>query len=87
MENDLKKRHQSDFCKRNRDYGTAASAQGSAWIPAYSIKPGTVFSKDGQLSAVIHKTINDQKATVNLPVTVSFLESGTARVTIDEEKR
>ncbi|KAM0332416.1 hypothetical protein ACHAQA_002696 [Verticillium albo-atrum] len=86
-ENDFKKCHQSGFCKRNRNYANAASSQGSAWESPYWIVPDTVSLKDGQLSAVILKTINDQRATVNLPVTVSFLESGTARVTIDEEKR
>ncbi|KAH6691335.1 neutral alpha-glucosidase AB [Plectosphaerella plurivora] len=86
-ENDFKKCHQSGFCKRNRDYADSASAQGSSWVAPYSINPDTVSLKDGQLSAVILKTINDKKETVNLPVTVSFLESGTARVTIDEERR
>jgi alpha 1,3-glucosidase len=38
------------------------------------------------LTGVILKTVNgDEK--VSLPVTISFLESGTARVTIDEDKR
>jgi alpha 1,3-glucosidase len=38
------------------------------------------------LTGIILKTVNaDEK--VRLPVTISFLESGSARVTIDEEKR
>jgi len=43
--------------------------------------------KDGQFQATILKTINDKGETIRLPLTVSFLESGTARVTVDEEKR
>lgn len=43
--------------------------------------------KDGQLQAIIVKTINSKGDTVRLPLTVSFLQSGTARVTVDEEKR
>lgn len=36
---------------------------------------------------MIIKTINDAGETRNFPLTVSFLESGVARVTVDEEKR
>jgi alpha 1,3-glucosidase len=43
--------------------------------------------KDGQLQGTILKTINDNGETVRLPITISFLESGSARVQIDEEKR
>ncbi|PCD22025.1 hypothetical protein AU210_015827 [Fusarium oxysporum f. sp. radicis-cucumerinum] len=86
-ENDFKKCHQSGFCKRNRHYADRASAQGPKWVAPYNIKPETVSLKDGQLSAVILKTISDQKETVSLPITISFLESGTARVTVDEEVR
>ncbi|KAK7959157.1 glucosidase ii alpha subunit [Apiospora aurea] len=43
--------------------------------------------KDGQFEATILKTVDEQGSTVNLPLTVSFLKSGTARVTVDEEKR
>lgn len=43
--------------------------------------------KNGQFQATILKTINDQGETARLPVTVSFLKNGAARVTVDEEKR
>lgn len=49
--------------------------------------PETGSIKDGQFQAVILKTINDQGETVRLPLTVSFTQSGVARVTVDEEKR
>lgn len=43
---------------------------------------------DGSLTGVVLKTINEtSRETVRLPLTVSFLESGVARVTLDEEKR
>lgn len=86
-ENDFKKCTQSGFCKRNRAYADNAVAQGSSWEPPYKILPEQASFKDGQLQAPILKTIDDQGTTVRLPVTVSFLKSGTARVTVDEEQR
>ncbi|TDZ39986.1 Glucosidase 2 subunit alpha [Colletotrichum spinosum] len=86
-ENDFKKCHQSGFCKRNRDYADNADSLGSNWAAPYNILPDSAKFSDGQLQAVILKTINDNKETVRLPITVSFLESGTARVSVDEEKR
>ena len=43
--------------------------------------------KDGQLQAVILKTLSANGETARFPITVSFLKSGAARVAIDEEKR
>ncbi|RYO93830.1 hypothetical protein DL766_005084 [Monosporascus sp. MC13-8B] len=86
-EHDFKKCHQSGFCKRNRAYADHVLAQGSSWQPPYKILSEKASFKDGQLQADILKTIDEQGATVRLPVTVSFLRSGTARVTIDEQKR
>ncbi|KZL87529.1 glycosyl hydrolase family 31 [Colletotrichum incanum] len=86
-ENDFKKCHQSGFCKRNREYADNAVSQAATWAAPYNILPDSASFKDGQLQAVILKTINDAQETVRLPITVSFLESGTARVSVDEEKR
>lgn len=86
-EHDFKKCDQSGFCKRNRAYADNAIAQSSTWNSPYNVIPSTVTFKDGQLHAVIDKTINAQGETVRLPITVSFLKSGVARVTVDEEKR
>ncbi|KAH6693070.1 neutral alpha-glucosidase AB, partial [Verticillium dahliae] len=86
-EHDFKKCHQSGFCKRNRDYADSINSKGSAWTAPYDILPESSSFQDGQLEAIILKTINDEKDTVRLPITISFLESGTARVTVDEERR
>jgi alpha 1,3-glucosidase len=85
-EHDFKKCHQSGFCSRNRAFADHALAS-SAWESPYIVAPGSGSFKDGQYQAVILKTINDAGETVRLPLTVSFHESGTARVTVDEEKR
>ncbi|KAJ6110388.1 hypothetical protein N7486_002623 [Penicillium sp. IBT 16267x] len=77
---------QSGFCKRNRALADDASAQGTSWSSPYELDPTTVQFEDGQLTGVLIKTTttNDK---VRLPVTVSFLESGAARVIVDEETR
>ncbi|KAI0123932.1 glycoside hydrolase family 31 protein [Xylariales sp. AK1849] len=86
-ENDFKKCHQSGFCKRNRAYADHAIGQGSSWQAPYKISSEKASFKGGQFQATVLKAIDEQGTTVNLPITVSFQKSGTARVTIDEEKR
>ncbi|KAH7033492.1 family 31 glycosyl hydrolase [Microdochium trichocladiopsis] len=86
-ENDFKKCEQSGFCKRNRAYADNVASHGSAWASPYKVLPEQVSFKDGSLNAIVLKAIDDQGATVELPLTVSFLKSGTARVTVDEKLR
>ncbi|PQE23768.1 glucosidase II alpha subunit protein [Rutstroemia sp. NJR-2017a BBW] len=78
---------QSGFCKRNRAYADKATAAGKSWEIPYRIAPDSLSWKNGQLEGSILKSINADGETVRLPITISFLESGSARVTIDEEKR
>ncbi|KAK3325593.1 glycosyl hydrolases family 31-domain-containing protein [Apodospora peruviana] len=85
-EHDFKKCDQSGFCKRNRAFADHALGSGH-WQSPYNILPETKSFKDGQFHATILKTINNNGDAVKLPLTISFLESGTARVTVDEEKR
>ncbi|KAH7192012.1 glycosyl hydrolases family 31-domain-containing protein [Fusarium flagelliforme] len=86
-ENDFKKCNQSGFCKRNRAYADTALAQGSNWKTPYEITADSVTFENGKLEAMVVKTINANGDTVRLPLTISFLMSGSARVTMDEEKR
>ncbi|KFA77781.1 hypothetical protein S40288_00500 [Stachybotrys chartarum IBT 40288] len=86
-EHDFKKCHQSGFCKRNRDFADNAISESSTWISPYNVLPDSAAFQDGQLQATILKTINSNGETVRLPLTFSFLKSGLARVTLDEEKR
>jgi len=51
------------------------------------LDPASLTFKDGQLDAVVLKTLKEGEEKVRLPLTVTFLESGVARVTLDEEKR
>ena len=77
---------QSGFCKRNRAYADEATSKGSSWTSPYSLDPGTISVKEGQLKGIISKSV-DEAGIVRLPLTITFLESGVARVTVDEEKR
>lgn len=86
---------QSGFCTRNRAYADDALGQGASWASPYELDSASVTLTDGVLRGIIHKrlTSTDQIAgspsddTLRLPLTVAFLESGLARVTIDEEAR
>ncbi|KAK2807123.1 hypothetical protein FQN51_004737 [Onygenales sp. PD_10] len=82
----FKKCSQSGFCKRNRAYADSASNKGSSWAAPYQLEADSIKFSDGQLLGTIVKTTETNEK-VNLPLTVSFLESGVARVTLDEERR
>ncbi|EEQ89263.1 alpha 1,3-glucosidase [Blastomyces dermatitidis ER-3] len=77
---------QSGFCSRNRAYADTVSSQGSSWSAPYHLESNSIQFANGQLLGIIVKTIENNEK-VNLPLTVSFLQSGVARVTVDEEKR
>jgi alpha 1,3-glucosidase len=76
---------QSGFCKRNRQLADSITAN-SQWTSPYVLDQSTIKFSNGQLQGVILKSVGTSES-VRLPVTISFLETGSARVTIDEEKR
>src|SRR6266536_1610816 len=78
---------QSGFCKRNRQYADTATAAGTPWIPPYQLEAKSITLKDGKLSGTVLKTLPGTKDQARLPLTISFLQSGLARVTLDEERR
>ncbi|KAL8689388.1 MAG: hypothetical protein Q9218_004925 [Villophora microphyllina] len=78
---------QSGFCKRNRAYADKATTSGSSWASPYTLDPKTISVRKGQLTGVVLKALEDGATPIRLPLTISFLESGVARVTVDEEKR
>lgn len=53
----------------------------------YSIPADSITFSGGQLQATINKATDRSGGIAKLPVIISFLQSGTARVTIDEERR
>ncbi|OXV07848.1 hypothetical protein Egran_04388 [Elaphomyces granulatus] len=77
---------QSGFCTRNRAYADDAGAKGALWTSPYELDSASIRFKNGQLHGTVLKTttINEK---VRLPLTVSFLRCGAARVVVDEERR
>ena len=82
----FKKCSQSGFCQRNRALADDVSSKDSTWNPPYRLQSDSVGLTDGKLVGTIIKTI-DANEEVRLPLVVSFLESGVARITVDEERR
>jgi len=60
--------------------------KGDPYLSPYHIDPKSIKVKKGQLEAIVIKTTATQE-TFNFPLAISFLESGVARVTVDEDKR
>lgn len=78
---------QSGFCKRNRAYADSITSSGSSWTSPYQLDATSITFANGQLHGTILKSLGAGGDSVRLPLTITFLQSGTARVTIDEEKR
>jgi alpha 1,3-glucosidase len=85
-EHDFKKCDQSGFCKRNRAYADNAAAHSSTWSSPYEVIADSAKFKDGQWQAVILKAVSNGDK-IRLPISVSLLKSGVARISIDEERR
>ena len=78
----------SGFCKRNRAFADNAATIGSAWASPYNVAPESVKIDHGQIIGAVEKTLGDEvKSKALFPFKVTFLESGAARVTVDELKR
>lgn len=77
---------QSGFCKRNRAYADTALST-SKWQSPYTLDAGSIKFHEGILTGSVLKRIVNTDETRVLPLKVTFHESGTARVTIDEEAR
>jgi len=82
----FKRCDQSGFCKRNRDYADKATSS-SLWASPYRLERGTIKFDSGILTGAVYKKLSNSEENIKLPLTVTFYESGTARVSIDEEKR
>jgi len=78
---------QSGFCKRNRAYADNVTTLGKSWISPYAINSKSVQIHGGQVTGTILKSLGAGIESVQLPLKIAFLESGAARVTVDELKR
>jgi len=78
---------QSGFCRRNRAYADNATTLSNTWNSPYAIDSRSVQTNGGQFSGTILKSLGEGIKSVQLPIKITFLESGAARVTVDELKR
>ncbi len=83
---DFKRCDQSGFCRRNRALADDMTSKGSPATSPYQLEPNSIRLKNGQLDGYILKAISGGQK-VKLPLTVSFLDRGKTRITIDEERR
>ena len=83
---DFKTCEQSGFCTRNRRLADSVTAQGDPYLSPYHIDPKTIKVTNGQLEAIVTKTTSTQETFI-FPLLISFLNSGVARVTLNEDKR
>ena len=83
---DFKRCDQSGFCKRNRALADDMTSKGGPASSPYQLEPSSIKLKNGQLDGYILKSVAGGEK-VKLPLTISFLDRGKTRITIDEEKR
>lgn len=83
----FKRCDQSGFCKRNRAIADEATSRGDTWASPYTLDPATINVQNGVLKGIVSKSLGEGYGPVSFPLTITFLESGVARVSIDEEKR
>ena len=83
----FKRCDQSGFCKRNRAIADEATSRGDLWASPYRLDPATINVQNGILKGIVSKSLGEDYGPVAFPLTITFLESGVARVSIDEEKR
>lgn len=86
----FRKCEENPFCKRNRHYADQVATVRSSdalWKSPYELDLSSVSGlHDGSLTATILKTTATGNK-VELPLTVSFLDSGSVRLTVDEKVR
>lgn len=79
---DFKRCDQSGFCKRQHAYADTADVSNAP----YKLDPNSIRMKAGEVTGTIIKTLADSTK-VNFPVKLTLLDSGSARIQVDEEKR
>ncbi|RVX71374.1 hypothetical protein B0A52_04948 [Exophiala mesophila] len=83
---DFKRCDQSGFCKRNRALADSFIEKGTSDGSPYHLDASSIKFKNGLLHGSVVKTLTTGDK-IKLPLTIAFLETGNARVTLDEERR
>lgn len=84
---DFKTCKQSGFCRRNRALAERVTASGTGSHSLYALQELSIVLSEGLLTGTVLKTIEKGAQQVALPLKVTFLHSGVARITLDEQRR
>lgn len=60
---------------------------GNSWTSPYTLSSKTFKVENGCVSAILLKSLGQDLQSVELPLKITFLQSGAARITVDETKR
>lgn len=60
---------------------------GNSWTSPYTLSSKTLKIDNGYITATLLKSLGEGVQSVELPVKITFLQSGAARITVDEKKR
>ena len=63
------------------------AARGNSWTSPYTLSSKTLKIDNGYITAKLLKSLGEGVESIELPVKIAFLQSGAARLTVDEEKR
>ena len=78
---------QSGFCRRNRAYADNANTLGNTWISPYTLASESIKKDAGRISGTLSKYLGEGVQSAQLPFNITLLESGAARITVDELRR
>ena len=78
---------QSGFCKRNRAYADNVATLGNSWTSPYTLSSKTLKIDNGYITATLLKSLGQGVQSVELPVKITFLQSGAARITVDGKEK
>lgn len=63
------------------------AAHGNSWSSPYTLSSKTLKIDNGYITATVLKSLGGGIRSVELPLKITFLQSGAVRVTVDEKKR
>lgn len=63
------------------------ATQGNSWSSPYTLSSKSLKVDNGYITATVSKSLGEGIQSVELPLKITFLQSGAVRITVDEKKR
>ena len=63
------------------------ATQGNSWSSPYTLSSKSLKIDNGYITATVLKSLGEGIQSVELPLKITFLQSGAVRITVDEKKR